>query len=311
MIAQAATSATELVRQLLAFSRRETVQAEGDRRRARGHARWRCCSRARSARSIELVLEVTAPSRARADRSDAARADRDEPRGQRARRDARARARDASGSARPRSQRRGRGRRHRQRHGAGRRGARVRAVLHDQGARQGHRASGSRRCTASSSTSAARSRSRPSSAAARRSGSRCPRPTSRPSTPARSRTGPAARGRVLLVDDDDQLRRLAERMLRNAGYHVVPAASGPDALAEARRQTVRHPADRHGDARDVGPRSRARPGRRSTPTSASCSCRATTPARRSPDWQFIAKPFDRQILLAKVGNLQPGELRAR
>jgi CheY-like chemotaxis protein len=25
-----------------------------------------------------------------------------------------------------------------------------------------------------------------------------------------------------------------------------------------------------------------------------------------PDWQFIAKPFDRQILLAKIGHVQPG-----
>ncbi len=33
--------------------------------------------------------------------------------------------------------------------------------------------------------------------------------------------GAAASGRVLLVDDDDQLRRLTERMLRVAGYQVV------------------------------------------------------------------------------------------
>jgi len=25
-----------------------------------------------------------------------------------------------------------------------------------------------------------------------------------------------------------------------------------------------------------------------------------------PDWQFIAKPFDRQILLAKIAHVQPG-----
>ncbi len=50
-------------------------------------------------------------------------------------------------------------------------------------------------------------------------------------------TGPVARGRVLLVDDDDQLRRLTERMLRRSGYHVVTASCGPDALAAARRET--------------------------------------------------------------------------
>jgi hypothetical protein len=29
-----------------------------------------------------------------------------------------------------------------------------------------------------------------------------------------------------------------------------------------------------------------------------------------PDWQFIAKPFDRQILLAKIAHVQPGGANA-
>ena len=49
--------------------------------------------------------------------------------------------------------------RHRHRHGRGDAGADLRAVLHDQGAGQGHRASGCRPCTASSSRAAATSAS--------------------------------------------------------------------------------------------------------------------------------------------------------
>jgi signal transduction histidine kinase len=122
-------------------------------------------------------------------------------------------------------------------------------------------------------------------------------------------TGPAARGRVLVVDDDDQLRRLAERMLRNAGYHVVPAASGPAALAEARRQTfdilltdlvmpgmsgrdlARELVQEHPNVRVVY----------------MSGYQSGTPL---PDWQFIAKPFDRHILLAKIAHVQPGGANA-
>ena len=36
--------------------------------------------------------------------------------------------------------------------------------------------------------------------------------------------------RVLVVDDDESIRRFAERTLRDAGYDVVLASDGPDAL---------------------------------------------------------------------------------
>jgi signal transduction histidine kinase len=122
--------------------------------------------------------------------------------------------------------------------------------------------------------------------------------------------GPAGRGRVLLVDDDDQLRRLTERMLKNAGYHVVPAASGPEALALARREPfdilltdmVMPGMSGRDLARELG---HEHPNVRVIFMS---GYHAGNPL---PDWQFIAKPFDRQILLAKIGNVQaPGELRA-
>jgi two-component system cell cycle sensor histidine kinase/response regulator CckA len=39
---------------------------------------------------------------------------------------------------------------------------------------------------------------------------------------------------VLLVDDDDRVRLLTERILVSAGYRVMSASSGPAALALAR-----------------------------------------------------------------------------
>ncbi|MEO7735183.1 MAG: ATP-binding protein, partial [Kofleriaceae bacterium] len=121
--------------------------------------------------------------------------------------------------------------------------------------------------------------------------------------------GPAARGRILLVDDDDQLRRLTERMLRTAGYHVVGAASGPDAIAEARREPF-----------DIVLTDMVMPGMsgrdlarelvREHPQLRVIFMSGYHAGSPLPDWQFIAKPFDRQILLAKIGNVQPAELRA-
>src|SRR5437667_153912 len=59
--------------------------------------------------------------------------------------------------------------------------------------------------------------------------------------PAPPRSGePEARGgseTVLVVEDDDQLRRSAKRILEEAGYQVVTAADGLEAL-EALRQTA-------------------------------------------------------------------------
>ncbi|HEX3757388.1 MAG TPA: ATP-binding protein [Kofleriaceae bacterium] len=117
--------------------------------------------------------------------------------------------------------------------------------------------------------------------------------------------GPVARGRVLLVDDDDQLRRLTERMLRKAGYHVASAGSAAEALAEARR-----------DRFDVlltdivmpgmSGRDLARELVQEHPQIRVVFMSGYHPASPLPDWQFIAKPFDRQILLAKIGHVQTG-----
>ncbi|TMQ11184.1 MAG: response regulator [Deltaproteobacteria bacterium] len=118
-------------------------------------------------------------------------------------------------------------------------------------------------------------------------------------------TGPVARGRVLLVDDDDQLRRLTERMLRKAGYHVVPAANGPEALAAARCEPF-----------DIVLTDMVMPGMSGRdlarelvaehPQIRVVFMSGYHGASPLPDWQFIAKPFDRQVLLAKIGHVQPG-----
>jgi signal transduction histidine kinase len=51
---------------------------------------------------------------------------------------------------------------------------------------------------------------------------------------ARTAEGPSPGGTVLVVDDDDDLRRMVERVLRKAGYTVVIATHGAEALAVAR-----------------------------------------------------------------------------
>ena len=77
--------------------------------------------------------------------------------------------------------RRALGRRHRPRHPAGRARAHVRAVLHHQGSRAAAPAWASRRCTASCTSTAATSWSRPLRAAARASGCCARSPRARPS----------------------------------------------------------------------------------------------------------------------------------
>ena len=117
----------------------------------------------------------------------------------------------------------------------------------------------------------------------------------------------ATRGTVLLVDDDDAVRRLTERMLRAGGYDVIAAASGPDAIAIARttpfdilltdmvmpgmsgRELAREIAGICAEARVVF-MSGYNPG---------------VPIAES---QFLAKPFDRNSLLTTLGDPRPSQL---
>ena len=49
-----------------------------------------------------------------------------------------------------------------------------------------------------------------------------------------SESGSPPRGTVLLVDDDDGVRRLARRILERSAYRVIACSSGPEALEAAR-----------------------------------------------------------------------------
>src|SRR4051812_38811057 len=46
----------------------------------------------------------------------------------------------------------------------------------------------------------------------------------------------AKRARVLVVDDEEQVRSFAERVLHSAGYEATAVASGADALAMVEQQ---------------------------------------------------------------------------
>lgn len=56
--------------------------------------------------------------------------------------------------------------------------------------------------------------------------------------PASPAPAPAAKRRILLVDDDQGLREMFSHVLTGEGYHVLAAGSGPEALALLRSQAV-------------------------------------------------------------------------
>jgi CheY-like chemotaxis protein len=115
-----------------------------------------------------------------------------------------------------------------------------------------------------------------------------------------------AHGKVLLVDDDDQVRRLTERMLRVAGYQVVAASCGTDALAAARREPF-----------DVLLTDLVMPGMSGRDLARDLVAEhpqmrvvfmSGYTATQPPDREFIAKPFDRQHLIAKLNSVPSGPL---
>ena len=119
-------------------------------------------------------------------------------------------------------------------------------------------------------------------------------------------SGPG-RGRILLVDDDDAVRRTAERILTRGGYAVTSASSGPDALAVAR----------NGPAFDLLLADMVMPGMsgrdlaRELPRLRAVFMSGYHHGTPLPPWQFLAKPFDRDTLLAKVADaLAPGQRQA-
>jgi two-component system cell cycle sensor histidine kinase/response regulator CckA len=55
----------------------------------------------------------------------------------------------------------------------------------------------------------------------------------RPRTPEETTSPPSIPTRILVVDDEDAIRHLVERILLRAGYATAVAANGPDALRVA------------------------------------------------------------------------------
>ena len=121
----------------------------------------------------------------------------------------------------------------RHRHGPRHAGAHLRAVLHHQGPRARAPASAWRRCSASSSRTAATSRSRAPRASARSSPIYLPRTTEAmtPSGTHRIARLPAKGDEtILLVEDDDDVRELAREGLMLRGYKVLDVRDGSEAF---------------------------------------------------------------------------------
>ena len=130
--------------------------------------------------------------------------------------------------------------RHRPRHPAGDPPAHLRAVLHHQGAGQGHRAWAWPWSSASSSSTRAGSSATARSARAPRFDIYLPRASDAGAAscrrqPAAPRPAAAARP-ILLVDDEAMIRNLGRTILQRYGYHVLLAEDGQEALEIYRRE---------------------------------------------------------------------------
>jgi CheY-like chemotaxis protein len=117
----------------------------------------------------------------------------------------------------------------------------------------------------------------------------------------------AGRGTILLVEDDGLVRKLIDRILRGAGYRVLVAENGEQALLAC---------ERHGGVIDLlltdvvmpemsGPEladrlARLRPGLRILFMSGYAESAIVHHGVLEPDTQFIGKPFSAEALTAKV-----------
>jgi two-component system cell cycle sensor histidine kinase/response regulator CckA len=123
---------------------------------------------------------------------------------------------------------------------------------------------------------------------------------------------PRARGRgtVLLVEDEETVRRIAERVLARGGYDVLTAAEGAEAMALSRQHSgviqvlVTDLVMPRMSGSDLARRLMAeRPGIRVLFISGYDRDAARTAGPLEPGTDFIEKPFSPEVLLERVGRL--------
>lgn len=119
-----------------------------------------------------------------------------------------------------------------------------------------------------------------------------------------------AKARILVVEDNEDVRELAETMLASAGYAVVSAPSGEQALDLLE----------HGDAVDLVFTDVMMPGgmnglqladqvrarRPGTPILVTTGYMDELPASRGPRLDILSKPYRQEDLLARVRAILPG-----
>ena len=208
-----------------------------------------------------------------------------------------------------------RGERHRHRHERGDGRAHLRAVLHDQGAGQGHRPRALHRLRHRRAEPAATSRSRASSATGTTFTIHLPRveerrPRAPPRPPTRRRACEprheqswwwTTSRRCWSWRRDPEARRLrgarGRRRRGRARARAAPRGGDPPAR------------DRHGDARHVGPRPGRAPARACGPRCRCSTSRATCrtprcgPRSASEHSAFVAKPFTPELFTDRVREL--------
>ncbi len=133
-----------------------------------------------------------------------------------------------------------------------------------------------------------------------------------------SRETRAPEGTILVVDDDDAVRSVLEAHLRNAGYRVIPASSGAEALSvfeRARPDLLLSDVSMAGmSGIELAKTVRAR-GSRIPVLLVSGYADELEPdtARAHLDAEFLAKPFTGERLIHEVGAMlerQPGRADA-
>ncbi|HEX6040204.1 PAS domain S-box protein [Longimicrobium sp.] len=118
------------------------------------------------------------------------------------------------------------------------------------------------------------------------------------------------RGTVLLVEDEETVRRIAERVLTRGGYDVLTAAEGAEAMALSRQHSgtiqvlVTDLVMPRMNGSDLARRLMAeRPGIRVLFISGYDRDAARTAGPLEPGTDFIEKPFSPELLLERVGRL--------